>query len=65
MILFLLGIPEFSAPAEHRLAQAFEVDVEEDAEDIEDIEDVEEKKKKKAKPEPQPKKVKSEKDLWT
>jgi tetratricopeptide (TPR) repeat protein len=65
LILFLLGIPEFSPQAEYRLAQAFEVDVEEDAEDIDDIEDVEKKPKKKAKPKKPPKKVKSEEDLWS
>jgi tetratricopeptide (TPR) repeat protein len=65
LILFLLGIGDFSPPAEYRLAQAFEVDVEDDAEDIGDIEDIEEKPKGKAKPKSQPKKVKSEEDLWT
>jgi len=63
LILFLLGNPGPSGQAEYRLAQAFEVDVEEDAENIEDIEDAEKKPKKKA--EPRPKKVKSEKDLWS
>jgi len=61
LILFLLGIPGSSGQVEYRLAQAFEVDVEEDAEDISDIEDV----KEKPKPKKQPKKVKSEEDLWS
>jgi tetratricopeptide (TPR) repeat protein len=57
MFVLLLGPGQASDPGPGRLlAQAFEVDVEEDAEDIGDAA---------AKKKPVPKKVESEEDLWT
>jgi tetratricopeptide (TPR) repeat protein len=60
LILFLMGFSQPSGGPERLLAQAFEVDVEEDAEDIEDIDDVDGEEKQ-----DRPKQVKSEEDLWT
>lgn len=61
MIVLFLGPAEVSGPGPERLlAQVFEVDVEEDAEDVEEVEDAADEQKK-----AEPKKVKSEEDLWT